>query len=646
MAEDWELNARLGAKIVEDDPGDKAFIEGEVSSLAYTTVLDPTIHTVEEALNKLFTNVLPVHQLDGAAHSVSGLTPGHFLKALSATTFGFAAHGLTYTDVGAAAAAHVHSGSDITSGTLGIGVIPTGSTNLTVCIGNDSRLSDARTPTAHTHAAGDVTSGAFDVARIPTGNTSSTVCIGNDARLSDARTPTAHVHAAADITSGTLDITRIPTGNTSSTVCIGNDGRLSDSRTPTAHVLDSASHTVSGLTTGHVLQALTATTFGFAAIPTSAWNTITAPTANQSLTMGTYTSTWTYTSGFAVKFEDGKVGIGITTPETPLHIYESYGTQDTTLRPSVTLSRFTGTDTPVGCGGSLLFKIRNYSDSTDAKTGEIGTIVTNAALNNLRPAMVFCTGNAGTLSESMRITHDGNVGIGNAATPLSKLHIIGGAVGNPFTAGLRLTNTSVGGREYRILAGIVGVSEGGFSIVDVTSGDATNRLVINAAGCVGVNHDTSLTSKLHVNGIANTYAANISSPFDSTDNSYGLVIEAGTDAGDNGLAIYSSTLKSGGQKLLFSVDGNGNTWTDADCSALTFTDRTPIPESTEQAMDIVNSLKAKIGVSKSVDHDALHELVKVIGTDNKPAGRDLSMFVSALAITMQDVCKRLEALEP
>lgn len=41
------------------------------------------------------------HQLDGALHTVSGLTSGHFLKATGATSFGFAAHGLTYADVGA-----------------------------------------------------------------------------------------------------------------------------------------------------------------------------------------------------------------------------------------------------------------------------------------------------------------------------------------------------------------------------------------------------------------------------------------------------------------------------------------------------------------------------------------------------------------
>jgi hypothetical protein len=42
-----------------------------------------------------------VHNLvDTVYHPVTGLTPGHFLKALTPTTYGFAAHGLTATDVG------------------------------------------------------------------------------------------------------------------------------------------------------------------------------------------------------------------------------------------------------------------------------------------------------------------------------------------------------------------------------------------------------------------------------------------------------------------------------------------------------------------------------------------------------------------
>ena len=81
------------------------------------------------------------HALVGASHTASGLTPGRFLKALTSTTFGFAAHGLTYSDVGAdaagaaaavtcasigaATASHAHAAADITSGTL---IAPRGGT--------------------------------------------------------------------------------------------------------------------------------------------------------------------------------------------------------------------------------------------------------------------------------------------------------------------------------------------------------------------------------------------------------------------------------------------------------------------------------------------------------------------------------------
>jgi hypothetical protein len=98
----------------------------------------------------------------------------------------------------------------------------------TVCQGNDSRLSDARTPLSHVHAAADITSGTMDIARIPTGTSSSTVCIGNDARLSDARTPTSHTHAAADITSGTIATARLGTGTASASTYLRGDQTYAD----------------------------------------------------------------------------------------------------------------------------------------------------------------------------------------------------------------------------------------------------------------------------------------------------------------------------------------------------------------------------------------------------------------------------------
>jgi hypothetical protein len=117
---------------------------------------------------------------------------------------------------------------------------------------NDARGDARYSQLGHTHAASDIVSGSLDIARIPTGTTSSTVCIGDDSRLSDARTPTAHTHAASDVTSGTFGIAQIPTGTTSSTVCIGDDSRLSDARTPTAHTHSLSDLTQSGATDGQV----------------------------------------------------------------------------------------------------------------------------------------------------------------------------------------------------------------------------------------------------------------------------------------------------------------------------------------------------------------------------------------------------------
>ena len=76
--------------------------------------------------------------------------------------------------------------------------------------------------------------------QVTTGTTGSTVCIGNDSRLSDARTPTAHATShqpggsdamSVDAAAATGSLRTLGTSATSA--CAGNDSRLSDSRAPT-----------------------------------------------------------------------------------------------------------------------------------------------------------------------------------------------------------------------------------------------------------------------------------------------------------------------------------------------------------------------------------------------------------------------------
>jgi len=122
----------------------------------------------------------------------------------------------------------------------------------TICEGNDSRLSDARTPTLHaaSHEGGGDPITPAGIGAEPAfgkntafnkdfGNGSGEVCEGDDARLSDSRTPTDHGNEAhtpnfkADFAENTAFNKNF--GNGAGEVCQGNDSRLSDDRTPTSH---------------------------------------------------------------------------------------------------------------------------------------------------------------------------------------------------------------------------------------------------------------------------------------------------------------------------------------------------------------------------------------------------------------------------
>lgn len=57
---------------------------------------------------------------------------------------------------------------------------------------------DGKAATSHSHAASDISSGTLAISRIPTGTSGTTVALGNDSRFTDSRTPTAHAASHTD----------------------------------------------------------------------------------------------------------------------------------------------------------------------------------------------------------------------------------------------------------------------------------------------------------------------------------------------------------------------------------------------------------------------------------------------------------------
>jgi hypothetical protein len=96
----------------------------------------------------------------------------------------------------------VGSGLSVASGTVSVTY---GASSGTACQGNDSRLSDSRSPTAHTHAASDITSGTIAIARLGTGSPSSANFLRGDGTFAVAGSS-----SASDLSSGTLAIGRLP----------------------------------------------------------------------------------------------------------------------------------------------------------------------------------------------------------------------------------------------------------------------------------------------------------------------------------------------------------------------------------------------------------------------------------------------------
>lgn len=133
-------------------------------------------------------------------------------------------------------------------------------------------------------------------------------------------------------------------------------------------------------------------------------------------------------------------------------------------------------------------------------------------------------------------------------------------------------------------------------------------------------------------------------------------------ADDTTSRVACSFTKSGGVHVGGASDvADNNLYIDGDCSALTFTDRTPMPKDKDEAWAAIKSVKrqaAKAGLNVA-DHAALHPFLrseweigdekdeggKIIVPAHTEVGRNISATLSALVEAVKDLGERVAALE-
>jgi len=129
-------------------------------------------------------------------------------------------------------------------------------------------------------------------------------------------------------------------------------------------------------------------------------------------------------------FDNGSVGIGTTSPSAPLHVNVNHGTAQVLITPSST----SGQDAAIAIRGArnsstvanhAQLKFENY-DHDLAASNTLGSIVGRVSNHTANIGdLIFNNSSDGTtLSETMRLTSAGNVGIG-VPSPQEKLHVAG-----------------------------------------------------------------------------------------------------------------------------------------------------------------------------------------------------------------------------
>jgi hypothetical protein len=260
------------------------------------------------------------------------------------------------------------------------------------------------------------------------------------------------------------------------------------------------------------------------------------------------TNYWLRTGNDISNINTGNVGIGVLTPSGYGHggtnkILEIFNNNSgSNAQSHLILS----TNATTGSTGGITWASPSLT-SVEKRTGFIGnSYEATSTIAAPSAALTFYNIDAGSLSEKMRISSNGNVGIGNS-NPLYKLHI-----GNA-TNGLRIEGPSASGTGGAALS----IGGNGEVVVD-KPGIVGGRFIIKENGDIGVNNSLP-QSKIDI-GDANIGLAGASMSNAFRVNTGNLGTTFGSEVN-----IASLGFKAGGNNTALGIRGfrnvAGNDWT-------------------------------------------------------------------------------------
>jgi len=219
----------------------------------------------------------------------------------------------------------------------------------------------------------------------------------------------------------------------------------------------------------------------------------------------------------------GSLGIGTTSPNARFVISDSstftaYGSSVPSIGDCMQSLSNVPTSEAVNNHATLQFGVNGGSHN---RVNSISAVAESAS--NRKLAFAFCTDSGSNRNERMRLSADGNVGIGTTS-PSRKLHLVGS---NPMVL---IEGSGGNGRQYALAssddttgAAVDGGNAGTFAIYDDTANAA--RLVINSSGNVGIG-TTSPNNLLNIHGVFETNA------FDNSNGQGGRFTAKGLLIGD------------------------------------------------------------------------------------------------------------------